>query len=287
LKEQYTACDTTNPSTTQEKLYGHQTGAIFGYSHLTGGVPGGQAEFVRVPYADTNCFVLPEDLPDEKALFLSDIVPTSYFAVELGNVKQGSSVAIWGLGPVGLLVARWCQIMGASTIIGIDDVDYRLEMAEDLGILTINFRQQTDVEKAIKELKAEGVDICLECAGGEYAISLKDKFEMAVGLETDTAEIFDQMVKSVKKFGTIGVIGVYAGYCNHFPVGAMMEKGVTIKCGQAPVQKYWKEVIEYLQNGEMDPSFLITHTGTLSDAPRFYELFYQRKENILKSMMTF
>jgi threonine dehydrogenase-like Zn-dependent dehydrogenase len=285
VRGQYTACDVTNPSKEQKDLYGHNTSAMFGYSHLTGGVPGGQAEYVRVPFADVNCLVIPDDIPDYKGLFLSDVLCTSYFGVENGRVKAGSTVAIWGLGPIGLLAARWCQIRGASTIIGIDGNGYRLEAAQHLGITTIN-RKKHDVEKAIKDLLPEGVDVCIECAGGEYAESVRDKVEMTLGLETDTAEIFDQMMKSVKKFGHVSVLGVYLGYCNHFPVGAMMEKGVTVKCGQAPVQKYWKEVLEYIQSGEMDPTFIISHRGSLSDAPHYYDLFYNRKEHFIKPVLT-
>jgi threonine dehydrogenase-like Zn-dependent dehydrogenase len=209
-REEYTACDTTNPSKLMETLYGHRTAALYGYSHLTGGVPGGQAEFVRVPFADVNCLPIPAGVPDEKALYLSDVVPTAYHATELGDVKEGSVVAIWGLGPIGLMAARWCQIKKAARIIGIDCVPERLRLAHNyLKIETINFKEQ-DVCKTLAELVPGGPDVAIEAAGFEYATTLKHKVEMALNLETDTADILTECITSVRKFGTISIIGVYS-----------------------------------------------------------------------------
>lgn len=199
----FLACDTTNPSKLMEQMYGHRTSAIYGYSHLTGGVPGGQAEYVRVPFADVNCLVVPDELPDEIVLFLSDIIPTAYHGVELGDVKEGDIVGIWGLGPVGLLAARWAQLRKAKLVIGIDCVPERLDIARTkLGIETINFKE-TDTIKTLFELCPGGVDVAIECAGFDYAKSWTHKIETALGLETDTADIFTEMFTCVRKFGRI------------------------------------------------------------------------------------
>jgi len=243
-REEYSACKTTNPSNLEESMYGHRTAAIFGYSHLTGGVPGGQAEYVRVPFADVNCLKIPENLPDEKALYLSDVVPTSLFGVDIGRVKQGSTVGIWGLGPVGLMAARWCQIRGASRIIGIDCVPERFQIAHNvLGIETLNFKE-VDVVKEMFNMFPDGIDVGIECAGFEYAKTWKHKFERAVGLETDTADILTEVIKCVRGFGHVSILGVYTGTANHFPIGALMEKGLTLRGGQSPTQKYWQEALD-------------------------------------------
>jgi len=280
-REEYTACDTTNPSKLMEEMYGHRTAALYGYSHLTGGVPGGQAEYVRVPFADRNCLPLPDDVPDDKGLYLSDIVPTSYHGVELAKVKEGDKVGIWGLGPIGLLAARWCQIRKAGRIIGIDCVPERIELAKKLGIEVINFKECNTAETILKSVPG-GLDCSIECAGFDYATTLLHKVEMAVGLETDSAAILTEMIHCTRKFGVCTIIGVYSGYCNHFPIGALMEKGLTMNGGQSPTQKYWKYCLEMIQKGEIDPTFVVTHRGKLSDAPELYSKFYEKKEGVLK-----
>jgi len=280
-REEFTACDTTNPSKLMEEMYGHRTSAIYGYSHLTGGVPGGQAEYVRVPFADRNCLPLPDNVPDDKGLYLSDIVPTAYHGVELANVKEGDKVGIWGLGPIGLLVARWCQIRKAGRIIGIDCVPERIELAKKLGIEVINFKECNTAETILKSVPG-GLDCSIECAGFDYASSLLHKVEMAVGLETDTSQILTEMINCTRKCGICTIIGVYSGYCNHFPIGAFMEKGLTMNGGQSPTQKYWKYCLEMIQKGEIDPTFVVTHRGKLSDAPELYSKFNEKKEGVLK-----
>lgn len=281
-REEYTACDTTNPSTLMENMYGHRTAAIYGYSHLTGGVPGGQSEFVRVPFADVNCLVLPDDIPDDKGLFLSDVIPTSFHGTELANVQKGSTVAIWGLGPIGLLTARWCQIRGASRIIGIDWVPERLSIAKNrLGIETIDFKNQ-DTVKTLMKMVPGGLDCTIECAGFEYPKTMIHKVEMAVGLETDSADILTEMITCTRKFGNVSIIGVYSGTTNHFPIGAMMEKDLTVRGGQCPSQKYWKMCVEKLRSGEFDPTFIISHRATLAAGPQLYQSFNDRKDGVIK-----
>jgi len=275
-REEYTGCDTTNPSKLQEYMYGHRTPALFGYSHLTGGVAGGQAEYVRVPWADVNCIVVPDELPDEKVLYLSDAVPTAYHGVVMGEVDSTKTVGIWGLGPIGLYAARWCQIVGAKRVIGIDWVPERLELAKKLGIEVINYKEQ-DVYKTSQEMVPGGYDVAIECVGFEYAKTWKHKVEMALNLETDTADIFTEMIYLTRKFGIISVLGVYSGFCNHFPVGAMMEKGLTVRGSQSPTQKYWNFCLEKIRSGDFDPTFAISHKGRLSDAPELYQKFYDRQ----------
>jgi len=280
-REEYTACDTTNPSKLAEVAYGHRPAALFGYSHMTGGIPGGQAEYVRVPFADVNCLPIPDNITDEQALYLSDVIPTSYHGTELADVQEGSTVGIWGLGPIGLMTARWCQIKNAGRIIGIDCIPERLEKARELGIETIDFKKQ-DVVKTIMGLIPSGLDCTIECAGFEGAKTLLHKVEMALRLETDTADIFTEMFTVVRKFGRVSVIGVYAGFTNHFPVGAMMEKDLTIKGGQSPTQKYWKMCLEKITSGDLDPRFIITHRGSLDEGPELYSEFHKRENGVIK-----
>jgi len=281
-REEYTGCDTSNPSKLMESMYGHRTAALYGYSHLTGGVPGGQSEYVRVPFADVNCLPVPDDVSDEKALYLSDVVPTAYYATEMGEVSEGSTVAIWGLGPIGLMAARWCQIRKAGRIIGIDCVPERLALAKNrLGIETINFKEQ-DVLKTLDKMVPGGVDVGIEAAGFEYSTTIRHKIERAVGLETDTADILTEIITAVRKFGRVSIIGVYSGTCNHFPIGAMMEKGLTVRGGQSPTQKFWKMAMEKIRSGELDPTFILSHKSTLAAGPMLYEKFYNRTEGVIK-----
>jgi len=282
LREEYTACDTTNPSKLMEEMYGHRSAGLYGYSHLTGGIPGGQAEYVRVPFADMNCLIVPDNLPDEQALYLSDVIPTAYHGTELAGVGNGSTVAIWGLGPIGLMAARWAQLRKAGRIIGIDCIPERLNVARNhLGIEVINFKEQ-DTCKTLEALVPGGLDVTIEAAGFEYPTTLRHKAEMAVGLETDTADILTEMITSTRKFGVVSIIGVYSGTCNHFPIGAMMEKGLTMRGGQSPTQKYWKMCLEKIRSGELDPTFIITHKATLAAGPQLYDKFFNRKDGVIK-----
>lgn len=280
-RQEYTACDTTNNSGLMENMFGHRTAALYGYSHLTGGVPGGQAEYVRVAFADVNCLVVPQEFSDEQALYLSDVVPTALHGTELVDLKEGDTVAIWGLGPIGLIAARWCQIKKASRVIGIECVPERIAIARKMGIEIINFKEEKVVDKLFK-LVPQGVDCAIECAGYEYATSILHKVEMAIGLETDTSDIFAEMFTCVRKFGRVGVIGVYNGYANHFPVGQMMEKDLIIKNGQSPTQKYWDYCVQKIKSGEMDPTMIISHRMKLSDGPELYKKFNNKEEGVIK-----
>jgi len=229
-----------------------------------------------------NCLPIPANIQDEKALYLSDIVPTAYHAAELGQVKEGDTVAIWGLGPVGLLAARWCQIRGASKIIGIDCIPARLRLAAShLKIDVINYKEN-DVVKTLFQMVPEGVDCSIEAAGFEYAKTILHKVERAIGLETDTADILSECITCTKKFGRVSIIGVYSGYCNHFPIGALMEKGLVMTGSQSPTQKYWEMCLDKIKSGEFDPTFVLTHKLSLADLPDVYKKFHNREEGMIK-----
>jgi len=281
-RKEFSGCQVTNPSILQKDTYGQRTCAIFGYSHLTGGVPGGQSEYVRVPFADTNCLVLPSSIPDEVGLFLSDVIPTAYWGTEMAEVKKGDVVGVWGLGPVGLLVCKWALIRGAKMVVGIDCVKERLAIAENkLGIKTINFKEQNPVE-VLNNWFPTGIDCGIECSGFEYPSTFRHKIEMALGMESDTADILTEIITSVRCFGKVSILGVYIGECNHFPIGAVMEKGLTLRGGQSPTQRYWDVCLDFIKSGAMDPSFIVTTRGTLKDAPELYEKFYKHEEGIVK-----
>jgi len=280
----FTACDTTNSSSLMKKLYGHKTAGIFGYSHLTGGFAGGQAEYARIPFADVNLLAIPNDIPDEKALYLSDIVPTSYHAVIECNPQKDDVIGIWGLGPIGLLVAQWLKVKGVRRIVGIDNVTERMTTAhEKFGVECIDFDDVKDVSKRIQELVPGGLDRAIDCAGFRYAKSTMHKVQRAIGLETDTPEILNEAIRSVKKFGTISVIADYFGTTNGFMIGAVMEKGIRlIGCGQAPVQRYMKECLEYIRRGEFDPTLILTHRFRLEAFPEIYKRFDHKEAGMMK-----
>jgi threonine dehydrogenase-like Zn-dependent dehydrogenase len=275
-KKQFSLCDVTNPSKQLEEMYGHRLSGIFGYSHLTGGYDGGQAEYVRVPLADVNCLRIPDSLPDDKVLFLSDIACTSYHATELGEVTPGKTVCIWGAGPVGLLTAQWCRVRGAKRVISIDNDETRLNLAKKLGAEPLNF-SQVDVTKWILENVPNGPEVCIECAGFRFPKTTTHKVETLAHLETDAADIINEMVKTCQKAGNISMIGDYFGYANHFPIGALMEKAITLRGGQVYVQKYWHEVLKKIEEGVFDPTVVITHHMPFEKCAEVYKQFAEHK----------
>lgn len=281
-------CDTTNKSSVQNAMYGHRFAGLFGYSHFAGGFSGGQSEYVRVPFAETNLLPIPEGVPDERALYLSDIVSTSYHACKRAHIKRGTDVVgIWGLGPIGLLCAQWCKLMGARRVIGIDNVEDRLKFArERLGIETINFddTEKGDTVKQVQDLVPGGLDKTIDCAAFRYAKGVLHKVERALALETDTSEIVNEQIKCVKKFGRIVLIADYAGLTNHFNIGAVMEKGIAlVGGGQAPVQKYWKMLMDdYIVTGKFDPTIILSHRFALDEFADIYKAFNDKKGGILK-----
>ncbi|KAH9937092.1 GroES-like protein [Fomitopsis serialis] len=278
-------CDRTNPSSLQNAMYGHRDAGFFGYSHFTGGFAGGQAEYVRVPKGNVNLLPIPEGVSDERALYLSDVLPTSYHAVFDTGVTEGDVVGVWGLGPIGQCVAKWALAKGAKRVIGVDRVPERLAFAKNvLGIETIDFSEHKDVVKRFQEVAPGGLDVAIDAGTFHQPKSILHKVEKALMLETDVSEIVNEMIMSVKKGGSCGIIAAYAGYTNHFNIGALMEKGVRlIGNGQAPVHKYWKEILyDWIIPGKFDPAFMITHRVPIDDFVELYEAFDKRQNGVEK-----
>ncbi|KAJ3917921.1 GroES-like protein [Lentinula edodes] len=270
-------CDRTNNSSLQNYMHGQRDAGFFGYSHFTGGFPGGQAEYVRVPIGNVNLLPIPDSVPDEKAIYLSDVLPTTYHTVVDTGVKLGDVVGTWGLGPIGQCAARWALLKGASRVIGIDRIPSRLHFAESQsGIETIDFSQYSDVTKRIYEL----------CPKGTFhePKTITHKIQKTLMLETDVPETINEMIVSVRKTGRCGIIAAYAGYANAVNVGALMEKGVRlIGNGQAPVLKYWEEILnEYIIPGKFDPTFMITHRVPIDDLAKLYPAFDNRVDGVEK-----
>ena len=256
-----------------EKLWGHASAGMFGYSHLTGGFAGGQAEYVRVPFADVGPIKIESDLPDEKVLFLSDIFPTAYMGAEMCEIKPGDVVAVWGAGPVGLLAMASAYLLGAEQVIGIDRFEYRLDMArQQTGTMTINY-EEVDVQAALLDLTAgRGPDACIDAVGMEAhsdfaPLQLYDRVKQAARLETDRGPALRQAILACRSGGTVSVIGVYGGLMDKFPVGSWMNRSITLRTGQCHVQRYTRPLLDRIESGEIDPSFVITHRMPLEQAP--------------------
>ncbi|KAI7835746.1 hypothetical protein COHA_010363 [Chlorella ohadii] len=262
--------------------------SFFGYTHLTGGWDGGQAEFVRVPYADLNCLKVPDSLEDDQVVLLSDILPTAWHSCELGEVGPGDRVAIWGAGPVGLLAAHCALARGAERVVLIDKEEFRLKFAKErisMGRLeTINFKD-TKPYTALREMFPDsgGPDVCIEAVGRHYTNSWLHWFETALKLETDPSDILNELIECCRKGGRVAVAGAYAGYCNHFNIGAFMEKCLTMRAGQTPVQKYWCKLLEMIEQGKLDPTFVITHRPPLEQATEAYKMFNDKAEGCIKA----
>lgn len=280
-------CDTTNSSSVQEKLYGKPFAGLFGYSYFAGGFAGGQAEYVRCPFGDANLLKVPDNVPDEKALYLSDIVPTSYHAVQCAEVQKGMSVAIWGAGPIGLLCAKWSKLAGARRVIIIDHIKERLDLARNrIGCDVINFDEEKDVVSAIYKLEPDGVDCGIDAAAFRYTKGILHTVQHAIGLETDSSEIVNETLRAVRKFGTICLVADYAALTNQFLIGALMEKGITLRgAGQAPVQKYWKDLLKKIETGEFDPTIILSHRFKIDELPELYEAFDKKEMGIMKTFV--
>ena len=290
--ELYSLCENSNPNATMaEKLWGHSTAGMYGYSHLTGGYPGGQAELARVPWADVNPFKVPEGMPDEQVLFLSDILPTGWMGAEMCDLKGGEVVAVWGAGPVGQLAIASARLLGAERIIAIDRFPYRLAMAFDKAGATdiINYEEE-DVLETLKVLTGgRGPDACIDAVGMEahspridYAY---DRAKQAMRLETDRPLALREAIMACRNGGVVSVIGAYGGFVDKFPIGSVMNRSLTIRSGQCHVQRYMRPLLERIQAGELDPSFVITHRLPLSEAPRGYDLFKHKEDDCVKVVL--
>ena len=289
--EEYSACDNTNPNfAIPEQLYGYSGAGLFGYSHMYGGYAGGQAEFIRVPFVDTNSLVVPKDIEDEKVLFLSDIFPTGYMAAENCQIKEGDTVAVWGCGPVGQMAIKSAFMLGAERVIAIDHYEARLAMARSIGAETVNFDEDGAITERLKFLTGgRGPDACIDAVGleahGHTVLNAIDTVKQKVKLGTDRPDALRQAIQSCRKGGTVSVPGVYGGFLDKYPMGAAFGKGLTFKMGQTHTQKYMKPLLNKILAGEIDPSFVITHRLKIEDGPEAYKSFNNEKEEFIKIIM--
>jgi threonine dehydrogenase-like Zn-dependent dehydrogenase len=282
-------CEKTNDNTIENAMYGGRTAGMLGYSHFTGGYAGGQAEYVRVAYGDVKMLKLPENVPAEKALYLSDVLATSWNCVVDTGVKEGDFVAIWGAGPIGQMCAEMSFMNGARRVVIIDGgpAAWRLDFVKGKipKVETLNFTDLggESVTSALKKMEHGGPDVALECVAGEYAKGWAHYFELMLGAETDTSEILNEMITSVKNFGRCGVTGVYVGYTNHFNIGSLMERGIRlIGNGQAPVHKYWEELLKKIEDGSLNPLNMVTHRVSIDQMDKLYMQYDKRMEGLQK-----
>jgi threonine dehydrogenase-like Zn-dependent dehydrogenase len=289
--ELYSCCENTNPNAgISEKFFGHPTAGIYGYSHLTGGFAGGQAEYARAVFADVNALKIESDLTDEQVLFLSDILPTGYMGADMCDIQEGDVVAVWGAGPVGQFAMDSARVLGADKVIAIDKETYRLDMAAAQGYTTINF-EGMDVRSALLELTGgRGPDKCIDAVGmeathGATHVHLYDRAKQAVRAETDRPHALRQAIMSCRSGGVVSVIGVYGGLLDKFPAGAWMNRSLTLRTGQCHVQKYMKPLLGLIEQGKIDPTRVITHRLPLTDAPRGYELFKNKQDRCEKVVL--
>ena len=286
-RDLWSACDNSNPNApVAEALYGSSPAGLFGYSHLFGGYAGGQAEYVRVPFADVGPIKIPEGIPDEKVLFLSDIFPTGYMAAENCNIHPGDTVAIWGCGPVGLFAIRSALMLGAGRVIAIDRFPERLALAEQSGATTLNY-SEVEVLDALKTMTGgRGPDSCIDAVGmeahGHGIDALYDKAKQAVRLQSDRPTALRQVIQACRKGGTVSIPGVYGGFIDKMPIGAAFNKGLTFKMGQTHMHKYMQPLLERVQAGDIDPSYIITHRISLDEVPEAYKTFRDKEDNCVK-----
>ena len=287
----FSLCDNTNPNHEQaETAMGHSPSGLFGYSHMLGGYAGGQAELLRVPYADVGPIKIESDLPDDKVLFLSDIYPTGYMAAENANIQPGDTVAVWGCGPVGQMVIRSAKMLGAGRVIAIDDVPERLAMARAGGAETIDTTSDNASERLKEMTKGRGPDSCIDAVGAEAhgtnaLEKVVDTAKMAVKLSTDRPGALRQAIMACRKGGTLSVPGVYIGLLDKIPFGALMNKGLTVRTGQTHVQRYLAPLLKTIEEGKLDPSFVITHERALDDGPELYKTFRDKKDGCIKVVL--
>lgn len=290
-KELYSLCENTNPNAWMaEKFFGHSPAGIYGYSHLTGGFAGGQAEYVRVPFADVGTVKIENGFTDEQVLFLSDIFPTGYMAAEQCDIKPGDTVAVWGCGPVGQFSIRSAFMLGAERVIAIDRFPERLQMAHDGGADTIDY-EQTDVYDTLMQLTGgRGPDSCIDAVGLEAhmpgLLYYYDRVKQAVMSESDRPIALRQAIMACRNGGTVSVPGVYGGLIDKMPMGAVMNKALTIKTGQTHAQRYFKPLLDRITHGDIDPGFVVTHRMKLAEAAHGFDIFNRKIDGCVKIVMT-
>lgn len=288
----FSVCETTNRKRhLAEKVFGHSCAGLFGYTHLTGGYPGGQAEYLRVPYADATHIKVPAGIPDEQLLFLSDIFPTGWQAAVQCDIEPTDTVAIWGCGPVGQMAIRSAILLGANQVIAIDCLPERLSMAEAGGATTINFETESVVGQLNELTDGKGPEKCIDCAGMEAHVmasqpdTLLDRAKQMVMLESDRPHVLREMIYVCRPGGIISVAGVYSGFSDMLPMGAFMNKGLTMRTGQTHVNRWTDDLLRRIEEGEIDPSFVITHTVPLSRGPEMYQVFRDKRDSCVKVVL--
>lgn len=291
-KQQYSACDNSNPADNQDiatGLYGQPMAGLFGYSHMTGGYAGGQAEYVRVPFSDVGPIVIPDGIDDDKVLFLSDILPTGWMGAENADIEPGDTVAVWGCGPVGLFAVQSAFLMGAERVIAIDHFPHRLELARQFGAETINFEESKTYEALMEMTGGIGPDACIDCVGleahGAFGDNIIDQIKVSTFMGTDRAHAIRQVILACRKGGRISMPAVYGGFVDKFPLGAFMQKGLTLKTGQTHVQRYLPGLLNAIVENKIDSTFLISHRMALEDAPHGYKMFHDKQNEFTKIVL--
>ncbi len=291
-KHQYSGCENGNPADNQDiarELYGHPMSALFGYSHMTGGYAGGQAEYVRVPFSDTGPIVIPDGVDDEKVLFLSDILPTGWMAAENAQIEPGDTVAVWGCGPVGLFAVQSAFLMGAERVIAIDHFPHRLELARKFGAETINFEQSATYDALMQMTGGIGPDAVIDSVGleahGMFVDNAIDQIKASTFLGTDRIHAIRQAILACRKGGRVSMPAVYGGFVDKFPLGAVMQKGLTLKTGQTHVQHYLPGLLDAIMEGKIDTTFLISHRLPLDQAPEGYRMFHDQQNEVTKIVL--
>ncbi|MGE3538778.1 MAG: zinc-dependent alcohol dehydrogenase [Candidatus Tectimicrobiota bacterium] len=290
-RQQWSLCDNSNPNAWMaEKLYGYSGAGLFGYSHIYGGYAGGQAEYIRVPFADVGPLKIPAGLHDEQVLFLSDIFPTGYMAAENCHIQRGDTVAVWGCGPVGQFAIRSAYMLGAEQVIAIDRIPERLRLAKTYGqAIPLNY-EDVDISEALKDVTAgRGPDACIDAVGmeahGTSVDALYDRAKMAMYLATDRLHALRQAIQTCRKGGTVSIPGVYGGLLDKVPLGAAFAKGLTFTMGQTHVHKYMPLLLKHIERGDIDPTGVITHRLPLRQAPHGYEIFRDKKDQCIKVVL--
>jgi threonine dehydrogenase-like Zn-dependent dehydrogenase len=288
----FSVCETTNRNKKlADKVFGHTTAGLFGYTHLTGGYPGGQAEYLRVPFADATHIKVPDSLTDEQVLFLGDIFPTGWQAAVQCDIEPTDIVAIWGCGPVGQMAIRSAVLLGAKEVVAIDMLPERLGMAEAGGAITINFKEESVVERLNELTGGKGPDKCIDATGMESHVSLSqpdtllDRAKQMMMMENDRPHILREMIYVCRPAGVISIPGVYSGLVDKIPMGQAMNKGLTFRMGQTHVNRWTDDLLRRIEEGQIDPSFVITHTVSLEDGPEMYKVFRNKQDSCIKVVL--
>lgn len=287
----FSGCERSNPNAAKaSKLWGNAPAGLFGYSHLLGGYAGGQAEYLRVPFADVGPIKVPNGLSDEQVLFLSDIFPTGYMAADFCNIQEGDTIAIWGCGPVGQMAIKSAFMLGAGRVIAIDTVPERKELAAQSGAVVLDFKDEDIYDRIMELTNGRGADACIDAVGSEAHgsgsfDSVIDRVKTATFMGTDRPHVLRQAIHCCRNFGVVSIVGVYGGFLDKIPMGSAINRGLTFRMAQTPVQHYLPILMERIQNGDIDPSFIITHRASLEEGPELYKTFRDKQDGCVKVVL--